>query len=136
MVSTNGVNTIEALEIKQNMVKSYSDFMNWKSDDFKILPDTVCVITGFDYTLDKIFTPESELVKTYFNFSYKIVQKLHIDINRDGIKSIEILEYYISVNKSCVFIQHCIFIEDYFGVWGLYTNENDPYLDCPLCSVF
>ena len=137
IMSTNQIDNISDLETKNGMIKSYSQFNEWNLGQLQIIPDTSNVIaTGADYISNKRLSKESEPLKWLLDDSDKILQLYHSDINDGNIKSIEIIEYYISGRKDCTYICHLIFIEDVNGIWSSFSsNDDDITLDCPFCTV-
>lgn len=137
IMSTNQIGNISDLSTKNGMIESYSKFTEWNLGQMQIIPDTNIVIsTGTDYIKNKTLHEDSEPLKWLLNDSDKILQLYHIDINEDDIKSIEIVEYYISDRTDCTYIRHLIFIEDVNGIWSSFSSDdNDMSLECPFCTV-
>ena len=137
IMSTNRLDNISKLEIKNGMTESYTKFNTWNNGQLQIIPDTNFVIeTGADYVKNKIFTEESELLNGFLNESHNLLQKVHVDINQDGIESIEIVEFHMTEYKKCTYIFHMVFIEYTNGLWTSFvSDDDDSSLDCPFCVV-
>jgi hypothetical protein len=137
IMSTNQIDLISDLPTKTGMIKSYTKFINWNSGQMQIMPDTNIIIgTGLDYIKDKILTEEAEPLRWLFNELNNILQVYHSDINNDGIKSIEIVEYHMLGDRNCTRVCHMLFIEDMNGIWSTFSSDdNDITLDCPFCTV-
>lgn len=137
IMSTNRIETISDIDTKNGMIKSYAQFVAWNDGQLQVIPDTSHIIeTGADYLNDKILAKESIELKWLLNDSYNLLQKMHVEVNQDNIKSIEIVEFHMTGYKGCTYIYHMVFIEDYNGVWSSFSsNDNDITLDCPFCTV-
>jgi hypothetical protein len=137
IMSTNQIDSISDLPTKNGMIKSYSQFNAWNNGQLQIIPDTSYIIaTGADYISDKVLSEDSESLSWSLNETHNLLQKIHIDINHNNIKSIEIVEFHMTAYTGCTYIYHMIFIEDYNNVWSSFSsNDNDISLDCPFCTV-
>jgi hypothetical protein len=137
IMSTNRINNIKDSATKSGMIESYERFIKWNDGNLQIIPDTSLVIsTGTEYVKDKILTDDKAPIGWLLNDSHHLLQKIHFDINRDDIKSLEIVEFHMTGNSECIYIYHMIFIEKFDGIWTtLSYDENDTTLDCPFCTV-
>jgi hypothetical protein len=136
IMSTNQINIISDLETKNGMILSFSKFNKWNNNRLQIIPDTSLIIeTASDYIQTKNLTEDGKMLKYFMFSSHNILQKIHIDINQDEIKSIEIIELHITTIKDCVHIYHMIFIENLNGLWNNLYYDTDITLDCPQCTV-
>jgi hypothetical protein len=136
-MSTDRINNITDSATKIGMIDSYSKFLEWNHGKLQIIPDSNLIIeTAAAYLKNKILTEDAELLRYFANDSHKILQKVHFDINQDGIKSIEIIELHMTGYKTCTYIYHMLFIEYENGYWSNYSSDdNDVSLDCPFCTV-
>jgi hypothetical protein len=137
IMSTNRINVISDIDTKNGMIESYDRFIKWNDGNLQTIPDTNLIIsTGTEYVKDKILTEDKAPIGWLLNDSHHLLQKIHFDINRDGIKSIEIVEFHMTKYQGCTYIYHMIFIEKLDGIWTtLSYDENDTSLDCPMCTI-
>lgn len=138
IMSTNQIDIIEDTETRLGMIKSYEEFMKWKSPDVKILPDTIEVLmTGYDYLKDKsLMDDRTELLRVFFYDYHKVLQRLHFDVYDGMIKSIEIIECSMPSEDFGINFFHMIFIENKYGYWKLFSSDDsDTTLDCPFCGT-
>ena len=137
IMSTNRIDNIKDSATKAGMIESYSKFLEWNHGELQIIPDTGLVIsTGTEYVKDKILTEDKAPIGWLLNDSHHLLQKVHFDINQDGIKSLEIVEFHMTGYSGCIYIYHMIFIEKFDGSWTtLSYDETDTSLDCPFCTV-
>jgi len=118
--------------------------MKWNNGSLQVVPDTNIIIeTGDQYISQKLLDEYNEPLYWILNESHKILQKISFDINKDGIKTIEIIEYHIAGeypaghpdnDKFYSRVGHLILVENYDNVWSMSRHyENDLTLDCPKC---
>lgn len=137
IMSTNQIEEIVDSESKIGMINSYSKFTKWNKNRLQIVPDiNNILLTGTEYIKDKNLADDSQVLFWLLNDSHHLLQKLKFDINRDGIKSIEIVEFHMTEYENCIYLYHMIFIEHFDGSWSnLDYDINDTSLDCPFCVV-
>ena len=137
IMSTNRINNISDIETKNGMMESYDQFNKWNDGRLQIIPDTNKIIsTGTEYIKNKILTEDNALLSWLLNDSHHLLQKIHFDINRDDVKSLEIVEFHMTKYRGCTYIYHMIFIEKMDGIWTtLSYDETDTSLDCPMCTI-
>jgi hypothetical protein len=137
IMSTNRINNIKDPATKSGMMESYAKFIKWNNGRLEVLPDTAHILeTASNFIKNKTLTEESKTTRFIMTDDGKILNNVHIDINQDDIKSIEIIEIYHSNMKDCLRITHMIFVENTAGSWYDVTyDNNDTTLDCPFCTV-
>ena len=137
IMSTNQIDKISDIQTRDGMIESYNEFTKWNNGKLQVIPDTSIIIrTGTDYIKNKRLTQDSKNLEWLMNDSQTLLQMIHFDINRDNIKSIEILEFHLTGIKEYTYIFHMIFIEDFNNNWSSFSSDdNDLTLDCPFCTV-
>ena len=100
------------LEVRQG----YSEFITWKPNDFKLLPDTNVIFTFKSYLSDKTLDWATEFAFGIIDVSDHLIVNYHrCEINDTtlNIKSIDILENWYKDEKNKT---------NSFGSWVLSTN--------------